>query len=103
MESTTKKARANQAGLAEKEESKIVLTSTELNALIASAVQTALANANVVQQAQPKSDVMVDRDTAPRIRLEQDFNKRLLDNDRLGVIISQEETVMYSIPRIQHF
>lgn len=100
MESTTKKARANQNGLAEKEESKIVLTSTELNALIASAVQTALANANVVQQAQPKSDVMVDRDTAPRIRLEQDFNKRLLDNDRLGVIISQEETVMYSIPQI---
>ena len=99
METTAKKPRSNSNGLPEKEESKVVLTSNELNALIASAVQAALANANVVQP-QSRGDVTTDKDLAPRIKLEEDFNRRLLDNDRLGVMITQEERVLYAIPQI---
>ena len=96
---TTKRPRGNAGALPEKEESKVVLTSTELNALIASAVQSALANAAAVQP-QVRSNTTSDKEFAPRIKLEEDFNKRLIENDRLGMMIAQEETVLYSIPQI---
>lgn len=76
----------------------IKLTKAELNALIANAVSAAVtaANANVPQQ-QP---VLSEKFSAPRTRLEQDFNRRMRDNNHLAKIIDHEETEYFAIPKI---
>lgn len=77
----------------------ITLTKSELNELIANAVSAAVnAAARNTAASQPVSQARLDSNK--RTRLESDFNYRLQANHRLGKEISEEETVLFSIPKI---
>lgn len=85
-------------GHAPSDSDEIKLTKAELNALIANAVSAAVtaANANVA----PAINVKDERFSAPRTRLEQDFNNRMRENNHLAKIIDREETEWFAIPKI---
>ena len=79
------------------EEKVIQLTESQLNNMIASAVSAAIqaapaAPANPVVQ--PNSG------NVTKIQLEEDFKKRMKNNNDLAVRITKEETVLFAIPQI---
>jgi len=75
----------------------IQLTESQLQTMIASAVSAALqaAPARTASQTVVKAS-----DTPSRIKIEEDFNRKMMENNNLAVRISQEETVLYAIPQI---
>lgn len=78
----------------------IRLTKAELNALISNAVSAAVrATAQNAPAPQPTRSID-DRFSAPRTRLETDFNRRMLANNHLAKIIDNEETEWFAIPKI---
>ena len=75
----------------------IQLTESQLQTMIASAVSAALQAAPAKATSQT---VVTQGNTPSRIKIEEDFNRRMMENNNLAVRISQEETVLYAIPQI---
>lgn len=84
------------SGLPEKDVT-IQLTESQLQTMIASAVSAAIQAAPAKAQTHT---VVNTADTPSRIRIEEDFNRKMMDNNDLAVRISHEETVLYAIPQI---
>lgn len=81
-----------------KEDKVVQLTESQLNSMIASAVSAAVQAAPAVASAgQP---VAQSSGTVTKIQLEEDFKRRMKNNNDLAVRITQEETVMFAIPQI---
>lgn len=98
MAATTRRnVQGAQLGHVPSDSDEIKLTKAELNALIANAVSAAVtaANANV-----PQPTHNIEKFSAPRTRLEQDFNNRMRENNHLAKIIDHEETEWFAIPKI---
>lgn len=76
----------------------VTLTQAQLNQMITNAVTAAITAAAVQQQNQVKAEEH--RMASPRTQLELDFNRRLLANNDLARIISNEETEWFAIPKI---
>lgn len=83
--------------LPEKEEV-IQLTESQLQTMIASAVSAAIQAAPA--RATSQTVVTSNSNTPSRIKIEEDFNRKMMENNNLAVRISQEETVLYAIPQI---
>jgi hypothetical protein len=75
----------------------IQLTESQLQTMIASAVSAALQAAPAKAASQT---VVTQSNTPSRIKIEEDFNRKMMENNNLAVRISQEETVLYAIPQI---
>lgn len=75
----------------------IQLTESQLQTMIASAVSAALQAAPAKATSQT---VVTSGNTPSRIKIEEDFNRKMMENNNLAVRISQEETVLYAIPQI---
>ena len=84
------------SGLPEKDTT-IQLTESQLQTMIASAVSAAIQAAPARAQS---NTVVSTADTPSRIKIEEDFNRKMMDNNDLAVRISHEETVLFAIPQI---
>lgn len=80
------------------DQDEIRLSKAELNALIANAVSAAVGAASQITP-QPAQHID-DKFSAPRTKLEQDFNRRMQENNHLARIIEHEEKEWFSIPKI---
>lgn len=79
------------------EDKVIQLTESQLNNMIASAVSAAIQAA----PAAPATPVVQPNSgNATKIQLEEDFKKRMKNNNDLAVRITKEETVLFAIPQI---
>ena len=90
----------NRKGLSDfpEKEEVIQLTESQLQTMIASAVSAAIQAAPA--RAASQTVVTSSNNTPSSIKIEEDFNRKMMENNNLAVRISQEETVLYAIPQI---
>ena len=100
MAATPRRVQGAELPKAPSDSDEIKLTKAELNALIANAVSAAVrATAENTPALQPTRSID-DRFSAPRTRLETDFNNRMSANNHLAKIIDNEATEWFAIPKI---